>query len=334
MSSSSPVTALVLSGGGARGAFEAGVAEALEAVDIRPTVLSGTSAGALTGAAIACGWSAARITELWCSLESRHVMRPRTDLHTLVRPSAFLVDPREVIDGRPTWVDALLDLVGWTWLFHLDPLRELLVDELGGERLPIEDDRTLVLSAVAVGTGEPVRFTNRPVTHETDRDHARVVVEELTVDHLLASAAIPGLFRPVEIDGTDYWDGVLAQNTPVTGALDHLPDRMLVVGPVPDDPPARPPSTFGDVVALAIAHVLRDALVQDVRTADHADEDVDSSGDGGEDVVEMATVVPDAPIEGLGDLLDFEPDVSRELAASGRELGAAVLRERGWGQQG
>lgn len=330
MTDSSPVTALVLSGGGARGAFEAGVAQALEAAGVRARVLSGTSAGSLTGAALACGWSARRITELWCSLESADVMRPRTDLGDALHASALLFDPREMIDGRPTWVGALLDLIGWTWLFHVDPLRELLVDELGGERLPIHDDMTLVLSAVAVDTGAPVRFSNRPITREVRRDNTEVIVTDLTVDHVLASAAIPGLFQPIQIDGTDYWDGVLAQNTPVTGALDHSPDRMLVVGPVPDDPPSRPPATFGDVVALAIAHVLRDALVQDVRTADHADDAVDSAGDTADGVVEMLTVVPEAPIVGLGDLLDFEPDVSRELADSGRSLTASLLEERGW----
>jgi predicted acylesterase/phospholipase RssA len=136
----------------------------------------------------------------------------------------------------------------------------------------------------------------------------------------------------VEIDGTEYWDGVLAQNTPVTGALAHEPDRLLVVGPVPADPPSRPPHTFGDVVSLAIAHVLRDALVQDVRTADHTDDRVDSEADAGADdgVAEMVTILPEAPIVGLGDLLDFEPQVARELADSGRSLTTAALEERGW----
>ncbi|HKK69884.1 MAG TPA: hypothetical protein VKA86_01610, partial [Candidatus Krumholzibacteria bacterium] len=139
-----------------------------------------------------------------------------------------------------------------------------------------------------------------------------------------------GLFQPIEIDGRQYWDGVLSQNTPVTGALAHEPDRMLVVGPVPADPPSRPPHNFGDVIALAIAHVLRDAVVQDVRTAAHTDDRVDGDGDGGDDLVEMLTVLPDAPIVGLGDLLDFEPQLARELADSGRELTTAALDERGW----
>jgi NTE family protein len=330
MSAATSTTALVLSGGGARGAFEAGVAQALEARGIRPTVISGTSAGAITGAALACGWSAGRTTELWCSLESRDVMRLRKDVHRLLAPSGLIMDPRELIDGRPTWVDGLLHLFGWTWLFHLAPLRALLVDELGGQALPVEDDRTLVLSAVEVDTGQPVRFANRPSSSVPGRDPAETIVADLTVDHLLASSAIPGLFQPIEIDGRQYWDGVLAQNTPVTGALAYEPDRMLVVGPVPADPPSRPPQTFGDVVSLAIAHVLRDAVVQDVRTAVHADGRVGGDGDSDDDLVEILTVLPDAPIVGLGDLLDFEPQLARELADSGRELTTAALDEHGW----
>ncbi|MFP4235449.1 MAG: patatin-like phospholipase family protein [Nitriliruptoraceae bacterium] len=330
MSARAPTTALVLSGGGARGAFEAGVAQALEAKGIRPTVLSGTSAGGITGAALACGWSAARITELWCSLQSRHVMRPRKDLHRLIAPSGLILDPRELIGGRPTWVDGLLHLFGWTWLFQLGPLRALLVEELGGEALPIESDRTLVLSAVEVDTGQPVRFANRPSISVRGRDPAETIITDLTVDHLLASSAIPGLFQPIEIDGREFWDGVLSQNTPVTGALAHDPDRMLVVGTVPADPPSRPPKNLGDVISLAIAHVLRDAVVQDVRTAAHADDQVDGDGDGGDHLVEMLTVLPDTPIVGLGDLLDFEPQLARVLVDSGRSLTDAALERRGW----
>ena len=185
-------------------------------------------------------------------------------------------------------------------------------------------------SAVEVDTGQPVRFANRPSRSLPNRDPAETIVIDLTVDHLLASSAIPGLFQPIEIDGRMYWDGVLTQNTPVTGALAHEPDRMLVVGPVPAHPPARPPQTFGDVVSLAIAHVLRDAVVQNVRTAAYTDDRVDGDGDGGDDLVELLTVLPDTPIVGLGDLLDFEQKLARELVDSGRELTTAALEERGW----
>lgn len=331
MTDRDPSFAVVLSGGGARGAFEAGVVRALDDAGLRPGIVSGTSAGALTGAGIACGWSGDRMARLWSSLQTRDVMRVRTDVHRLVRPSVLLRDPRVLLGaGRGTTSDVLLDALGWTWFLHLGPMRRLLVDELGGERLPIDDDVTLTLSAVEADTGRLVRFSNRPVPDE-ERDSSTTIVTELTVDHVLASSSIPGLFEPIEVDGRSYWDGGLTSNTPLTGALEHDPDRVLVVGATKEAGPGRVPRSLGDVIAFAIGHVFRDALLRDVdnamtvnRLASRVPEATSHR------VVELATVMPDEPIRGLGDLLDFEPAVAADLIEAGRRRAAAVLDERGW----
>lgn len=323
--------ALVLSGGGARGAFDAGVVEAVDQAGLRPGVVSGTSAGAITGAGVACGWSPGRITALWTSLQTRDVMRPRWDLHRLVRVRPLLQPPHQLLGfGSGSTTETLLDVLGWTWLFHLRPLRELLVDELGGERLPLEDDVTLTLSAVEVESGRLVRFSNRPLPNP-DRDQGPNVVVDLTVDHVLASAAIPGLFQPVEIDGASYWDGGLVSNTPLTAALAHDAERLLVAGASTDEPGPTPPASLGDVLALALDHVLREALLNDVdhaRTVSALAEEV--PGRTHHQPVEMVTVLPEEPIAGLGDLLDFEPEIAHGLIASGRRVTADRLEEAGW----
>ena len=305
--------------------------EALDEVGIRPSVVSGTSAGALTGAGVACGWPGERIARLWTSMQTRDVMGVRMDVHRLLRPSALLRDPRDLLGaGRGSTSDVLLDLLGWTWLLHLDPLREVLVRELGGERLPIVDDVTLTLSAVEAETGRLVRFANRPVP-SAERDSSPTIVTELTVDHVLASSSIPGLFRPVEVDGHAYWDGGLTSNTPLTGALEHDPDRVLVVGATREAGPGRPPKSLGDVLAFAIGHVFRDALVRDVDNALTVNELVDESPDATRHrAVRLATVMPEEPISGLGDLLDFEPEVSRDLVDAGRRRAVDVLAAEGW----
>ena len=326
-----PSFALVLSGGGARGAFEAGVVETIDEAGLRPGVVSGTSAGAITGAAVACGWAPARITELWTSLQTRHVMRPRLDLHRLVRLRALLQTPRQLLGfGAASTSETLLDVIGWTWFFHLGPLRELLVAELGGESLPLEDDVVLALAAVDVGTGELVRFSNRPLPNR-DRDRIRTLEVDLTVDHVLASAAIPGLFQPIEIDGASYWDGGLTSNTPLTAALAHDPQRLLVVGASTEDPGPAPPQSLGDVLALAFDHVLRAALLDDVDQARTVSELVGLDPDATRHhQVEIATVLPEEPIAGIGDLLDFEPAVARQLVASGRRTTRDALRDAAW----
>lgn len=316
-------TALVLSGGGARGAFDAGVVAAVRAAGIRPTVLAGTSAGALTAATVAMGWSDDRIEDLWTTLQTRDVYRPRLDLHRLLRPSKVLAGPRTWLGlGRHTTTEWLLDMLGWTWLFHLGPLRERLVDAIGVEVLPLPDDVTLVVSAVEVATGELVRFSNHHPARRAD-DGVRVV--ELTVDHLLASASIPGLFRPVRIEGVDYWDGGLASNTPLAAALQHDPDIAIVVASsVPGDHP-RPPSSIGDVIALAIEHVFRSAVLTDLDHARTVNELVAAGVDTKHRVVDLVAVTPDDPVQGIGEILDFEPSRAARFHAAGLRAGRAAL---------
>lgn len=323
--------ALVLSGGGARGAFDAGVVEAVADAHLRPGVVTGTSAGAITGAAVACGWAPTRITALWTSLQTRDVLRPRLDLHRLVRLGPLLQPPHRLLGfGSGSTLETLLEVIGWTWLFHLRPLRALLVDELGGEHLPLEDDVTLALPAVDVETGRLVRFSNRPLPDE-QRDGTANLVVDLTVDHVLASAAIPGLFQPIEIDGTSYWDGGLTSNTPLTAAVAHDVERLLVAGASTAEPGPTPPRSLGDVLALALDHVLRGELLEEV---DHARTVSELSALDPQATyhqpVELLTVLPEEPIRGLGDLLDFEPEVARRLVTSGRRTTEQRLQDAGW----
>lgn len=330
MPSPDPRLALVLSGGGARGAFEAGVVEAVADAGLHPGVVTGTSAGAITGAGVACGWPSERITELWTSLQTRDVLRPRWDVHRLVRLRPLLRDPRLLLGlGRGSTSETLLDLVGWTWFFHLGPLRELLVDELGGERLPIEPGVTLALSAVDVDSGRLVRFSNEPLPDD-ERDDTHNVVADLTVDHVLASAAIPGLFQPVEVDGGTYWDGGLTSNTPLTAALAHDVDRALVVGPSTRDPHEGAPSSLGDVLALAIDHVLRAAMLQDVDNVETVSSLATAGGGSYHEPVDLVQVLPEEPVTGMGDLLDFEPEIARELVHSGRRRTTERLDASSW----
>ncbi len=315
--------ALVLSGGGARGAFDAGVVRAVRDRGIEPTILAGTSAGALTAGAVAMGWSRDQLDRFWSEQQTRDVYRPRHDLHRLLRPRRLFVDPRTWLGiGERTATEWLLDLVGWTWLFHLEPLRARLVDEIGGEVLPLRDDVTLVVSTVDVATGELVRIANRP---PPGRKVDGLRVEELTVDHLLASAAIPGLFRPIELDGRDHWDGGLASNTPLAAALQHDPDAAIVVASsVPGGQP-RPPTSLGDVLALAVEHTFRSAVLTDLDHAETVNELVASGVDTRHRVVELLAVTPDDVVTGLGQILDFEPGRARRFLDDGEQAAHRAL---------
>ena len=317
-------TALVLSGGGAKGAFGAGVAAALADEGIDPDILAGTSAGALNAAAVACGLTD-ELIDLWCGVESGDVFRPRFDVHTLLRPLHLLSHPDRLLGlGSHSTSEHLLDSIGWTWLFHLGPLRARLVDLLGGETLPIRDGVTLTVTCVQVGTGELVRFTNRPLPdHRVDPSYR---VTTMTVDHLLASASIPGVFAPVEVDGGSYWDGGLGANTPLTAAMAHEPDTAFVVASGAIDREGQVPRSLGEAVSLMVDHLLRFGMLKDLDHAATVNELVRANPTATRHrEVELVPIVPDSPRAGLGELLDFDPAVAGILVEEGRREGHEAL---------
>lgn len=318
-----PDAALVLSGGGAKGAFGAGVAAALEDAGIEPRVVTGTSAGALNAAAVASGLGADLLLELWTQLESRDVYRVRKDLHNLIRPWHLIRHPGRLIGRGPhTTTEHLLDAIGWDWLFDTAPMRERLCGVIG-ERIPVPDDRVLAVSCVDANTGELVRFSNRLPPNRPPENFRKV---DLTVDHLLASAAIPAVFKPVEVDGTPYWDGGLVANTPLRAALPFEPDVAFVVASGAVDREVATPRSFGQTIGLMVDHLMRDAMVEDIDHAETVNELVRANPAATYHVeVELVPISPGDDDIGFAHMLDFEPSVARDLIASGRRAGREAI---------
>lgn len=311
-----PALGLVLSGGAANGAFEAGVVAAMHEAGLRPTVLSGTSAGGLNAAALAVGMDASALADLWRATAARDVYRLRRDVWRLLRLRGLL--RRAGLAGR------VLDAIGWTWLMDTAPLRRRLVDVLGGERVDVGDGLVLALSAVEAASGDLVRFTN--VLPPERRAGPRFRRVDLGVEHLMATSAIPLLFRPADVDGEGFWDGGLVANTPLAPSLAYEPEAVVVVTTATRVRPAREPASLGEAVSLLIDNVLAHSLAADLRRA--------------EAVNELCRVAGETPWRRLVDLLVVEPtgldlggglDFSRELAERrirlGREVGAKAIEQ-------
>ena len=291
-------------------------------------VVSGASAGALNAAAVATDVDADQLVGLWSELESRDVYRLRKDLHRLVRPLHLIGNPAALLGlGHHTTSEHIADSIGWTWLLETSPLRQLLIDFLGGEELPVSDGRTLVVSCVDAGTGDPVRFCNDfPPGH---RPAHRYRNGTMTVDHLLASAAIPGLFQPIRIGENLYWDGGLVANTPLKALLPYEPDVVYVVASGAIDRDAADPKSLGQVAALVADHLLRYSLIQDVDHARTINQLVRADPEGTyHREVEIVVISPPEARSGIGNFLDFEPSLARELIDDGYEVGRSTLRER------
>lgn len=183
-------TAFVLSGGASLGAVQVGMLHALAEHDVWPDVIVGTSVGALNGAHLAGNPSAAGIDEL-------------ADLWRSLRSrDIFPLRPRAALRGL---------LGGQSALTSARPLRRLLERCVRFGRL---EDAPVPLQVITtdVLTGAEVRLSTGP-----------------TVEAVLASAAIPGILPPVEIDGRTLVDGGVANHTPVSAALSLGADRIYVL---------------------------------------------------------------------------------------------------------
>ena len=221
---------LVLAGGGARGAYEAGVLYYLfvdgpsELREIaRFNVLCGTSIGALSVSALASTMhqpsiGIRRLAEIWRSLTLEQILQlSLTDMMSI-----------------PGW---LMGRNKREAIFPGGPVRTLLEDAIDWNRIHVNLGLGLVdaisLSATQVPTGKSVVFyetaDGRPRRFSRD-PHVRPVHVRLGPLHAMASAAIPFVFPPVAIDGIPYVDGGLRQNTPLSPALRLGSKRLLVVG--------------------------------------------------------------------------------------------------------
>ena len=249
MLNSSPSTAttgLVLGGGGARAAYQVGVLEAI--ADIRKAagalahanpfpIITGTSAGAINAAALACGadnfdTTVRRIGDVWKNIHAEQIYR---------------VDSLSMLRSGAGWM-TLLSL-GWLvakWrrmkprsLLDNSPLHELLPRLVPLARLPAlvrqGHVQALAITASSYSSGEHITFFEGNKRHlPWVRSQRRSVRDRITHAHLLASSAIPFVFpaTPLQIDGqTEYFgDGSMRQSAPVAAAIHLGASRLLVVG--------------------------------------------------------------------------------------------------------
>lgn len=150
----------------------------------------------------------------------------------------------------------------------------------------------------------------------------------MRIDHLLASAAIPGLFRPEEIDGHTYWDGGLISNTPLTAALAYEPDTAIVAASGAVERDAGVPQSLGELASLAIDHLMRFAMVKDIDHAKTVNQLVAAAPDATKHrAVEIIDIVPETAHPGLGNVLDFEPSVASQLITEGYRATTRRLEE-------
>lgn len=261
---------LVLTGGGARGAWQAGALRAVGEMVGGPlpvNVVAGTSAGAINATWVAAhalerGSGGDGLAALWSSLRADSVFR--TDPGTFLRIGAdWMTDlglGGLVGAGRSK---ALLDTT---------PLQQLLSRRLDMAAVVrnIESGwiRGLAVSATSYDRGIGVTFfdgaANIPPWDRRTRLGSR---SRLGTEHVLASAAIPIFFPAIQVDGEWFGDGCIRMDTPLSPAIHLGADRILAMG-LRSTPPARPVVPRDYPSKARIAGLLLDALFLDSLEAD------------------------------------------------------------------
>jgi len=234
----------VLSGGGARGAYEAGILaylfSELSARLGRPVtfdIITGTSVGAVHACYCAAMQgepdAGEKLMNLWRSLSLDRVFAPGIgDIFRIPLQLIGLAPERPALPptskGVPERLPGLFD-TGW--------LEEIVIESIGWERIHqrIDDGslQALALAATEISTGRSAVFVDTGPRTMPEWPYDRFVIARDTrigPAHALASAAIPLAFPALRIDRTYYCDGGLRLNTPLSPALRLGADRVLVIG--------------------------------------------------------------------------------------------------------
>lgn len=272
--------ASVLTGGGARGAYEAGaisvLGPALEARGERPSLFVGTSVGAINAAYLGASRhldadaQAAGLLDRWRQVTKGRVIRPilRRQL-----PLTALRYAGELLSLPGVRLESLLDP---------EPLRRSLAEWMSWGDLHRNVQRGVVgavaLVATAARSGRTVAFVEGDMSAAPRGSHVvGYVAAELDESHVRASAAIPLLFPPVRVESPAsargwYVDGGTRLNTPIKPALDLGAERLVVIATEAIvDPPVEPgghdggPPDFGDGALHALHGALVDPLGEDMR---------------------------------------------------------------------
>jgi len=225
---------LVLTGGGARAAYQVGALRALAELfgngPLPFQVVTGVSAGAINGSSLAAeaddfAGAVKHLADTWLALTPERVYR--TDALSLVSIGSGWF--RGLTAGGthpPRRYNHLLDTT---------PLRELLGREIRFERIRENVElgllRGMAISATNYETGTSVTFFDgQPELEPWARSRRMGVKTDITLDQVMASAAIPIFFPPVQIGGSWYGDGGVRLTAPMSPALHLGADRVLVIG--------------------------------------------------------------------------------------------------------
>ncbi|HZO01935.1 MAG TPA: patatin-like phospholipase family protein [Burkholderiales bacterium] len=262
---------LVLTGGGARAAYQVGVVKAVRDILGNPVknpfpILCGTSAGAINAATLAVfadnfTRGVANLLEVWENMRCEHVYR--TDAFHILRAGA-------------RWLAAMMLISRHNPVSLLDnaPLRDMLEKNLNFDRIQTHIDAgalyAVCVTASGYTSGQSVSFFQGGSALEGWVRNQRIgAAVSIKLDYLLASAALPFIFPAVKVHREFFGDGSMRQIAPVSPALHLGADRVLIVGTgrqTTDDSRARSNTypSLAQIAGHALNSIFLDSLAVDI----------------------------------------------------------------------
>lgn len=229
--------ALVLSGGGARGAYQVGVLQAIAELAIQHKIKSpfkiytGVSAGAINAAYMAAGaddfaLTVSNLAKMWSSLESERVFK--TDAISLGRIGLQWMGELSfgALKSQTSPTRSLLDT---------EPLHDLLKENLRFSQIQknIDEENLYAVAVTALDykTSTAITFVQgQPSIKMWERSRRKAESATLSAQHIMSSSAIPLLFPPIHQDDKWFGDGCIRNQTPCSPALHLGAEKLFVIG--------------------------------------------------------------------------------------------------------
>jgi NTE family protein len=298
-------TALVLSGGGAKGAFQVGALEVLRNHGLTFDAISGISVGSLNGAMLATDQFEA-LLGVWQDLTPNKILRKNSLVMLARRFLSYKLGLSDPPVSR----------------YHNKPLQRLMKEYLLDKKV----NRPFHFGYVKLESGQYIQAIIRHTGDHT--------IDQADLDRLLASTAIPVYFNPVKIGGANAVDGGLRNISPIKEVLPYQPDRMVIIPtePFEQDPKPTKVRDILDIAFRSIEIMLDEIFKEDidrfltvnrlVRQAESKNLSLTKSDGSSYKYIEPILIDPAEP---LGDALDFDNKRIQNLIAQGRERAQEIL---------
>ena len=283
-----PKLAIVMTGGGARAAYQIGVLKAI--TELLPagapspfSIICGTSAGAINAASLAAKSdhfrnAVRRMHFVWSNFTSDQVFR--TDIFGIIKT------------GGHWMLSMMLGGLGKhspIYLLDRTPLRKLLEKYIDSGMFQMAIDKNILhalsINATGYSSHQSVSFYHGQSSIKNwNRAQRLGISSRITVDHLMASSAIPFLFSPVKLNREFFSDGSIRQTAPISPALHLGADRILVIGNHQTKPTfervsnPKPPS-LGEIAGHTLNSIFLDSLDADIERLQRINKTINLIGD-------------------------------------------------------